>query len=43
MADWVELAMSAVFLFAVLFLYFQFVSPAINSAIGTTSTPSTSG
>lgn len=37
MADWVELAMTAVFFFAVLFIYFQFVNPALSSVLGTSS------
>jgi hypothetical protein len=45
MADWMELAITAVFFFAVLFIYFQFIGPALDSAMGTssTSTSSTAG
>ena len=43
MAEWMELVLTALFFFAVLFVYFQFVGPSLDTALGTTSSPGTSG
>lgn len=39
MAEWIELIITALFFFAVLFLYFQFVSPMLDGLMGTSATP----